>query len=215
MADVNVLLTCAGQRVDIVRAFQAALRGGAHRGRVLVSDLDPLSPSLFAADEVVDLPPVDDPGYGAAVAEVCRREGVRAVLPLTDLDPVLLAEAAGAIREAGAHVFLPDARGRARLPGQVGVPPDARPPRAALAPHLAARRGRPRRPALPGAPEAAPRLRRAPHLPVRRSPDELAFFRALQPGRERRAAGPARASSSASTASATSTGRRSAPCRGR
>ena len=107
MADVNILLTCAGQRVDLVRAFQAIMRSGAHRGRVLVSDLDPLSPSLFAADEVVDLPPVDDPGYGAAVAEVCRREGVRAVLPLTDLDPVLLAEAAEAIRAAGAQVFLP------------------------------------------------------------------------------------------------------------
>ncbi len=109
MADVNVLLTCAGQRVDIVRAFQAALHGGTHGGRVLVSDLDPLSPSLFAADAVVALPPVDDPGYGAAVAAVCARESVRAVLPLTDLDPVLLAEAAAGIREAGAQVFLPDA----------------------------------------------------------------------------------------------------------
>lgn len=107
MAEVNVLLTCAGQRVDIVRAFQAALRGGSHSGRVLVSDLDPLSPSLFAADLVVELPPVDDPGYGAAVAEVCRREGVGAVLPLTDLDPVLLAESADAVRAAGAQVFLP------------------------------------------------------------------------------------------------------------
>jgi carbamoyl-phosphate synthase large subunit len=109
MADVNVLLTCAGQRVDIVRAFQAALHGGTHRGRVLVSDLDPLSPSLFAADRVVALPAVDDPGYGSAVADVCGRESVRAVLPLTDLDPVLLAEAAPGIREAGATVFLPDA----------------------------------------------------------------------------------------------------------
>ena len=107
MAEVNVLLTCAGQRVDIVRAFHAALRGGAHNGRVLVSDLDPLSPSLFAADQVVELPAVSDPGYGAAVAAVCRREGVGAVLPLTDLDPVVLAEAAGAIRDAGAQVFLP------------------------------------------------------------------------------------------------------------
>ena len=107
MADVNVLLTCAGQRVDIVRAFQAAMRGGAHRGRVLVSDLDPLSPSLFAADAVVVLPPVDDPSYGHAVAAVCAREGVRAVLPLTDLDPVVLAEAADAIRAVGAQVFLP------------------------------------------------------------------------------------------------------------
>lgn len=107
MADVNVLLTCAGQRVDIVRAFRATLSSGRHRGRVLVSDLDPLSPALFAADRVIDLPPVSDPGYGAAVAEACRAEGVRAVLPLTDLDPVVLAEAAEEIGAAGARTFLP------------------------------------------------------------------------------------------------------------
>ncbi|MCU0307502.1 MAG: ATP-grasp domain-containing protein [Thermoleophilia bacterium] len=108
MAEVSVLLTCAGQRVDIVRAFRAALDAGPHHGRVLVSDLDPLSPSLFSADRVVALPRVDDPGYGEAVADACAREGVRVVLPLTDLDPVVLAEAAPRVREAGAAVFLPD-----------------------------------------------------------------------------------------------------------
>ena len=108
MADVNVLLTCAGQRVDIVRAFREALAQGTHRGRVLVSDLDPLSPALFAADQVVELPAVDEPGYGAAVAAVCRREGVRVVLPLTDLDPVILARAAGEILEAGAQTLVPN-----------------------------------------------------------------------------------------------------------
>lgn len=107
MADLNVLLTCAGQRVDIVRAFRAALAAGPRPGRVLVSDLDPLSPTLFAADACVELPPVDDPGYGAAVAAVCAREGIRAVLPLTDLDPVVLAAAAPEIRAAGAEVLLP------------------------------------------------------------------------------------------------------------
>ena len=108
MADIDVLLTCAGQRVDIVRAFQAALAEGPYGGRVLISDLDPLSPSRFAADGVVDLPRVDDPAYGDAVVEACRSEGIRAVLPLTDLDPVLLARVAPRAREAGAAVFLPD-----------------------------------------------------------------------------------------------------------
>lgn len=107
MAEVSVLLTCAGQRVDIVRAFQDALATGPHTGRVLVSDLDPLSPSLFSADAVVTLPRVDHPDYGAAIAEACRDEGIRAVLPLTDLDPVILAEAAPLVRAAGAEVFLP------------------------------------------------------------------------------------------------------------
>ena len=89
MADhPSVLLTCSGQRVDIVRAFRDALVRRGEGGRVIVSDLDPLSPSLVSADMVVELPAVDDPGYGAAVADVVAREGAGAVLPLTDLDPV-------------------------------------------------------------------------------------------------------------------------------
>lgn len=109
MAEVSVLLTCAGQRVDVVRAFRAALTAGRHHGRVIVSDTDPLSPALYVADAVATLPPVRDPGYGEAVAAACREHGVRAVLPLTDLDPTALAEAAEAIRAAGAEVLLPTA----------------------------------------------------------------------------------------------------------
>jgi carbamoyl-phosphate synthase large subunit len=103
----SVLLTCAGQRVDIVRAFRDALARRGEGGRVIVSDLDPLSPSLMSADLVVDLPAVDDPGYGAAVAEVVAMHDVGAVLPLTDLDPVVLAGAAPLVRDAGGRVFLP------------------------------------------------------------------------------------------------------------
>ena len=78
MADVTVLLTCAGQRVDIVRAFREALDGTGHDGRVLVSDLDPLSPSLFAADGAVELPrsptrPTAPPSPTHAGARGCGR----------------------------------------------------------------------------------------------------------------------------------------------
>lgn len=103
----SVLLTCAGQRDDIVRAFRDALARRGAGGRVVVSDLDPLSPTLFSADLVVDLPPVDDPAYGAAVADVVAREGIGAVLPLTDLDPVVLATAAPLVADAGGLVMLP------------------------------------------------------------------------------------------------------------
>jgi carbamoyl-phosphate synthase large subunit len=109
VAEVTVLLTCAGQRVDVVRAFQDALARGPHTGRVLVSDLDPLSPTLFAADGVVTLPSVSDPGYADAALAACRADGVRALLPLTDLDPVILAGVAPALEAAGTSVFLPRA----------------------------------------------------------------------------------------------------------
>lgn len=107
MADATVLFTCAGMRVDIVRTFRHALAEGPHHGRVLVADADPLAPTRMHADGVVDLPPVDDPGYGDAVVEACAREGARALLPLTDLDPVVLSERAGELAAAGTWVALP------------------------------------------------------------------------------------------------------------
>lgn len=105
---MNVLLTCAGQRVDIVRAFREALRDGPHTGRVLISDAGDVSPTRFEADGIVDLPMVNDPVYGDAVIEACRRERVGAVLPLTDLDPVKLAEVAPTLAETGTSVFVPE-----------------------------------------------------------------------------------------------------------
>lgn len=104
---MTVLLTCAGQRVDIVRAFRRALAAGPHHGRVLISDAGEASPTRFEADGVVDLPLVDDPGYADAVVAACAAEGVSALLPLTDLDPVLLAEREPELARAGTRVFVP------------------------------------------------------------------------------------------------------------
>ena len=59
---------------------------------------------------MVDLPFVDDAAYADAVVDACRGEGISAVLPLTDLDPVKLAEVAPALREIGTSVFVPDPR---------------------------------------------------------------------------------------------------------
>ena len=149
MADVTVLLTCAGPARGHRARLPGRARRGAHRGRVLVSDLDPLSPALFAADAVVDLPPVADPGYGAAVAEACAAEGVRAVLPLTDLDPVVLAEAAPRSSAARRRASSCPTRRWPSAARTSGLCHEilAR-PRAALAADLAAR-ARPTRHALP------------------------------------------------------------------
>jgi carbamoyl-phosphate synthase large subunit len=75
---------------------------------VLVSDAGEVSPTRFEADGVVDLPMVDDPGYVDAVVDACCAERVGAVLPLTDLDPLKLAEAGPALAEHGTAVFVPE-----------------------------------------------------------------------------------------------------------
>jgi carbamoyl-phosphate synthase large subunit len=96
-----VLFTCAGQRVDIVRAFRAA---GA---TALAADLDELAPALYFADRRALVRPVADPGYVDSLAALVREHDVRLVVPLNDLDhPILARERA---RLEPAVVLLPDA----------------------------------------------------------------------------------------------------------
>ncbi len=97
-----VLFTCAGRRVDIVSAFG---RAGA---TTIASDLSPLAPALYHADHHAFLPRIEDPGYLPKLAEVVATYDVRLVVPLTDLDQVLLARARDK-GELGAEALLPRA----------------------------------------------------------------------------------------------------------
>ncbi|MGO9751714.1 MAG: ATP-grasp domain-containing protein [Solirubrobacteraceae bacterium] len=101
--DIGILLTGVGKRYDIVSAF-------AQHATVIAVDPNPLAPAQYAADHRVAVPRIDDPGYVPALAELCGRHRVGAVIPLTDLDIEVLAHA----RVAG------------RLPALVPAPDTAR-----------------------------------------------------------------------------------------
>jgi carbamoyl-phosphate synthase large subunit len=78
-----------GKRYDIVSAF------GQHAPVVAV-DPNPLAPAQYAAHHRCAVPRIDDPAYVPALAELCERFGVGVVVPLTDLDIEVLAEARSA-----------------------------------------------------------------------------------------------------------------------
>jgi carbamoyl-phosphate synthase large subunit len=81
-----VLLTGVGKRYDIVAAF-------ARHTTVVAADPNPLAPAQYAAHHRYPVPRIEDPGYVPALQELCRRHGVGAVVPLTDLDLEVLARA--------------------------------------------------------------------------------------------------------------------------
>ncbi|HEX4563587.1 MAG TPA: ATP-grasp domain-containing protein [Solirubrobacteraceae bacterium] len=82
----GVLLTCAGKRYDIVSSF-------ARLAHTVVADPSPLAPAQYAAHVSAAVPLIEDPGYVDALAAVCEEHGIGAVLPLTDLDIEVLAQA--------------------------------------------------------------------------------------------------------------------------
>jgi carbamoyl-phosphate synthase large subunit len=101
-----VLFTCAGQRVDIVDAFN---RAGA---TTVATDVNALAPALYTAHHRALVPGIHDEDYLPALRRLVEEHDVRVVVPLTDLDHVVLAEARD---ELGALLLLPDAEIVARL----------------------------------------------------------------------------------------------------
>ena len=95
-----VLFTCAGQRVDIVSAFG---RAGA---TTVATDINPLAPALYHADQYELVLRVGDPGYVAELVDLVAEHDVSLVVPLTDLDQPILARSRD---ELGAAVLLPPA----------------------------------------------------------------------------------------------------------
>ena len=95
-----VLLTCAGQRVDIISAFG---RAGAE---TIAADVNPLAPALYAAGRHFLAPRIEDPGYIPSLAAAVAEHGVELILPLTDLDMTILARNR---ERLGALVLLPPA----------------------------------------------------------------------------------------------------------
>ena len=83
----TVLFTCAGQRVDIVSAFG---RAGA---TTLAVDVNPLAPALYHADRYELVRRVDDPGYVLELTALVAEHDIDLIVPLTDLDQLILARA--------------------------------------------------------------------------------------------------------------------------
>jgi carbamoyl-phosphate synthase large subunit len=101
-----VLFTCAGQRVDIVSAFA---RAGA---TTIAADVNPLAPALYHADHRALVPRIEEPDYVPALRALVQQYDVRLIVPLTDLDQVILARGRD---DLGALVLLPDAETVERL----------------------------------------------------------------------------------------------------
>jgi carbamoyl-phosphate synthase large subunit len=97
-----VLFTCAGQRVDIVSAFAKA---GA---TTVATDLNELAPALYHARHHALVPPIDDPRYVPALHELVEQHGVKLIVPLTDLDHLVLAHSRGGFKDTLVLVPEPD-----------------------------------------------------------------------------------------------------------
>jgi carbamoyl-phosphate synthase large subunit len=100
----NVLITAASRRVPLVRAFQRALRPSG--GTVIVTDTNPLSPAVHAAEHAFRVPISDDPGYLDEILAIAKAQDVGLIVPTIDDELTAFAEAATRFAGEGIRVMV-------------------------------------------------------------------------------------------------------------
>jgi carbamoyl-phosphate synthase large subunit len=97
---MHILITAASRRVPLVLAFRNALGSLGVPGRVVVTDVNPLSPAVHVADKAYRVPLAHDPDYLSELLKICERERIRLAIPTIDDELELF----GASRQAFADL---------------------------------------------------------------------------------------------------------------
>lgn len=106
-SNLTMLLLSAGRRVALMNCFRKDAELLGLSLRVLAADADPaLSAACASADVAFAVPRCMETGYGAALTELCRREGVDFVVPTIDTELIPLAALAEALAAKGTRAIV-------------------------------------------------------------------------------------------------------------
>jgi carbamoyl-phosphate synthase large subunit len=106
VASLNVLITAASRRVPLIRAFQDALKSSGTSGRVIVTDVNPLSPAVHTAERWYHVPLATAPDYLGAIHGICEREQVGLIVPTIDDELEVFGAAASVFESRGVRVAV-------------------------------------------------------------------------------------------------------------
>ena len=127
----NILFSCAGRRVAMIRAFRRALADLGLTGTLIGTDVTRSAPAVHEVDLAEIIPPVTSPDYLDRLTDLVGRHTVRLLVPLTDLDLVLLSRAADGLAQLGCTAAIApepivlacrDKIAFARLVAEAGLP---------------------------------------------------------------------------------------------
>jgi carbamoyl-phosphate synthase large subunit len=105
---MNVLLTSAGRRVALLRAFRRELDELYPGAKVFATDLSRWSAAMRASDAGFLMPACDDARYVPALLDLVRAKEIRVLIPLIDPELLVLARRRAELLDAGCQVIVSD-----------------------------------------------------------------------------------------------------------
>lgn len=104
---MNILITSAGQRVSLVRAFQKELKTLYPTGKVFTTDMFPhLSAACNISDKYFQVNRVTDPGYIDELLVLCVSHKIKMVVPTIDTELLVLAKNRERFEKEGIHLII-------------------------------------------------------------------------------------------------------------
>ncbi len=103
---LTLLVTCAGRRVELLRAFSAAARRLGVKLRIIAVDSEQTAPALYVADSPILVPAVDHADYIPQLLELIKQHAVDALIPTTDTDLPKLSAARDDFEAAGCTALI-------------------------------------------------------------------------------------------------------------
>ncbi len=105
----NILITSAGKRVALVKAFKETLRKLLPDAKVYITDLNPrLAPVSYVADGWFKVERVTHPSYPDQLKKICQDYGIGLVIPTIDTELLLLSKLKNDFRKLGVNVIVGD-----------------------------------------------------------------------------------------------------------
>ncbi len=103
----NILITSAGQRVALVKAFQETLTRFFPDGKVFTTDMNPeLAPAAYVSDGCFKVLRVADKDYIPQLLALCKENSIGLIVPTIDTELLVLAKHKALFAEEGIAVSV-------------------------------------------------------------------------------------------------------------
>ena len=100
----NILFCSVGRRARLLMDFRESMRGC---GKIVATDLSPVAPALFFADETYLVPRITDPIYFEIILDICNKSSIKAITTLIDPEIEILAKNRSVLLDKGVLPLCP------------------------------------------------------------------------------------------------------------
>lgn len=105
----NILITSAGKRVALVKAFKETLNKHIPEAKVFTTDMNPhMAPAGYVSDGCFSVPRVTNPDYIPILCDICKNNEIGIIVPTIDTELIILSEHKTELEALGVVVIVSD-----------------------------------------------------------------------------------------------------------